>query len=173
MVQSLTFPLLLKRPIMRTRPIIATDLDLICQHRERMFLEAGRAQDVLTLMAEPFRQWLAVRLTAGSYFGFVAEEDGCPVGAVGLMEIDWPPHPAHPMDSRRGYVLNVFVEPEYRGRGIARRLMKEAESAFLARGITYAILHATVAGRPIYEEDGWMPTTEMAKALSATGANYR
>jgi GNAT superfamily N-acetyltransferase len=151
---------------MLTRPVAIGDLTLICRHRETMFREAGRPEDNLAAMAAPFRRWLAKQLNLGCYFGFVVEQDGNPVASVGLMEIDWPPHPAHPADARRGYVLNLFVDPAWRGRGIARGLMEASERAFRERGIGYAILHATVAGRPLYEGLGWLPTTEMAKSLS-------
>jgi GNAT superfamily N-acetyltransferase len=151
---------------MLTRPVTIADLALICRHRETMFREAGRQENDLTAMAAPFRRWLAKHLDLGSYFGFVVEQDGVPVASVGLMEIDWPPHPAHPDDARRGYVLNLFVEPDWRGRGIARGLMEASERAFAERGVAYAILHATAAGRPLYERLGWVPTTEMAKSLS-------
>lgn len=118
-------------------------------------------------MAEPFAAWLEPRLADGRYFGFMAQTDnGEVVGGVGLMEIDWPPHPAHPEECRRGYVLNVFVEPSHRGRGIARALMEASEAAFRERGITYAILHATEAGRSCYDRMDWSPTTEMAKRFS-------
>jgi GNAT superfamily N-acetyltransferase len=120
----------------------------------------------MTAMGAPFRRWRAKHLDLGSYFGFVVDQDGVPVASVGLMEIDWPPHPAHPDDARRGYVLNLFVEPDWRGRGIARGLMEASERAFAERGVAYAILHATAAGRPLYERLGWVPTTEMAKSLS-------
>jgi len=147
------------------RPITTGDLDLVCRHRRLMFLEAGWAVDVLDAMAEPFRRWLEDRLADGRYFGFVAERDGAPVGGVGLMEIDWPPHPAHPPNDRRGYVMNVFVEPEHRGQGVARLLMEAADAAFIQRGLTYAMLHATAAGAPVYERSGWARTSEMAKSL--------
>jgi len=79
------------------------------------------------------------------------------------MVIDWPPHPSHPQDDRRGYVLNMFVEPDYRGQGIATDLMNMADTEFQHRGIRYTILHATSKGRPLYEYLGWSGTTEMAK----------
>lgn len=102
----------------------------------------------------------------GRYFGFMAEIAGEPVGGVGLMEIDWPPHPVHPDSDRRGYVLNVFVEPAQRGRGIARLLMQISEEEFRKRGLSYAILHATQAGQPLYERLGWGKTSEMARILT-------
>lgn len=118
-------------------------------------------------MAEPFRQWLAPRLDDQSYFGFVVEDNGQAIAGVGLMVLDWPPHPSHPTDDRRGYVLNLYVEPDYRGRGIARDLMDAADSEFKNRKIDYVILHATTMGRKIYERFGWKSTSEMAKELDA------
>ena len=81
------------------------------------------------------------------------------------MEIDWPPHPFHPGEGRRGYVLNVFVEPAHRRRGVARAMMAAAEAELVRRGLSYAVLHATEAGRPLYEARGWEATAEMAKRL--------
>lgn len=147
------------------RPLVPTDLDRICDHRERMFHEAGRDQAQLVEMTASFRIWLEQRLEDGRYFGWMAEQDGHIVGGIGLMVIDWPPHPNHPSDDRRGYVLNVYVEPEWRGHGIGKRLMAVAEEAFTQGGIGYAILHATEIGRPLYERTGWVRTTEMAKLL--------
>ena len=147
------------------RPVTIHDLELICAHRELMFHEAGRAQADLDLMRDAFCAWLAPRLADGRYFGFIAEEDGLPIAGIGLMIIDWPPHPSHPMEDRRGYVLNLFVMPDWRGEGIAKRLMAVAEDNFTQRGISYAILHATETGRPLYERTGWVRTTEMAKLL--------
>jgi ribosomal protein S18 acetylase RimI-like enzyme len=154
---------------MNMRPLRETDLDLICRHRAEMFRESGRSDDVLQTMTEHFRRWLAPRLCDGSYFGFLMTEndDQVAIAGIGLMTIDWPPHPLHPTTDKRGYVLNVFVEPAYRKRGIARELMKLAESEFAKRGIEYAVLHATEQGRALYSQLGWSGTTEMAKIVTA------
>ncbi|MEC4594071.1 MULTISPECIES: GNAT family N-acetyltransferase [Nitrospirillum] len=149
------------------RPLTPNDLDLVCRHRAAMFRESGRPEDAIAAMATPFRDWLAPRLADGRYFGFVLEgADGAAAAGIGLMEIDWPPHPAHPGEGRRGYVLNVYVDRTHRRRGLARQLMALAEAEFRRRGVAYAILHATSAGRPLYEQAGWAPTTEMAKVLT-------
>jgi len=147
------------------RPIEPGDLDTICRHRRLMFTESGRPAEALDAMVDPFRDWLAPRLAAGSYFGWMAEADGAVIGGLGMMILDWPPHPAHPEDSRRGYILNVFVDPTYRGQGLAKRLMAEADAEAIRRGLSYVILHATKAGRPLYEGLGWDATPEMAKLL--------
>ncbi|WP_034292430.1 GNAT family N-acetyltransferase [Herbaspirillum sp. RV1423] len=150
---------------MEIRNIQPGDLNLICRHRELMFREAGRDEDILTAMRPNFRDWLESKLLDGSYFGFIAVLKDSAVAGIGLMEIDWPPHPSHPIQNKRGYILNVYVEPEHRRRGIAGLLMEMGEAEFKKRGLTYAILHSTGMGRPLYENIGWSSTSEMAKPL--------
>jgi GNAT superfamily N-acetyltransferase len=147
------------------RRVTPGDLWLVCRHREEMFRDAGTGDDALSMMTEHFRSWLRPRLEDGSYFGFVLIDDGEPIGGIGLMSIDWPPHPTHPTEARRGYVLNVFVEPSHRRRGLATRLIALAEAEFAERGIEFAVLHATEKGMPLYRGLGWDRTAEMSKAI--------
>ncbi len=151
---------------MDVRTIEPDDLELICRHREAMFQEAGFAADTLRTMTAHFRDWLRPRLADGSYFGFFALNGTRPVAGVGLMLIDWPPHPAHPDLDKRGYVLNVYVDPLHRKRGMARQLMVLAEAELARRGATFAILHATEVGKPLYQGEGWRQTSEMSKVIA-------
>ncbi|MDR6231555.1 ribosomal protein S18 acetylase RimI-like enzyme [Pseudomonas sp. SORGH_AS199] len=148
------------------RPLGPDDAEMIDLHRQTMFLEAGGDPDKLLVMAGHFLPWLEERLDDGRYYGFALCDADQVVGAIGLMTIDWPPHPSHPTMDQRGYVLNVFVEPTYRRRGLASALMQIAEAEFARRGITYAVLHATQVGKPVYEQIGWVGTSEMAKSIT-------
>jgi GNAT superfamily N-acetyltransferase len=127
-----------------------------------MFAESGRTRESLRPMTAAFEQWLAPRLADGSYFGWMLEDAGVVIAGLGMMVIDWPPHPSHPADHRRAYILNVFVEPGHRRKGLAKRLMALAEARARELGICYAILHSTRQGRPLYESLGWGATSEMA-----------
>ena len=147
------------------RPVQPADLELICRHRQAMFAASGRSEAVLAPMTAAFRPWLEPRLADGGYFGWIVEADGGAVGGLGMMVMDWPPHPSHPQQGCRGYVLNVFVEPEHRGRGLAKALMERATDEGRRRGLDYLILHATEMGRPLYEQLGWGKTSEMALSL--------
>lgn len=147
------------------RPVSPDDLDLICRHREAMFLEAGGIAADLGVMSAHFRPWLRERLADGRYYGFVLLDAGIPIAGIGLMTLDWPPHPNHPEQDRRGYVLNVYVEPGHRRRGLASALMELADAEFARRGVGFAVLHATDAGRPVYAGLGWQATAEMAKRI--------
>ncbi|MBC3437312.1 GNAT family N-acetyltransferase [Pseudomonas sp. BW16M2] len=152
-------------PGLTLRRLLPGDHAMVCAHREAMFLEAGGDPHRLKTMTEHFGPWLSARLADGRYYGFVLLDDAQSVAAIGLMTIEWPPHPAHPDQEQRGYVLNVYVEPSHRRQGLASKLMRLAESEFAERGLDFAVLHATDVGRPVYAGLGWAATTEMAKAL--------
>jgi ribosomal protein S18 acetylase RimI-like enzyme len=147
------------------RPVRPEDHAAICRHRYRMFAENDASVEALDAMREPFAAWLAPRLQDGRYFGFVAEENGAVAAGIGMILLDWPPHFLHPESAVRGYVLNVYVEAEYRGRGLAKQLMELAEEEFRRRGVVFAVLHASAMGRPVYEGLGWSEMPEMGKAL--------
>lgn len=152
--------------MLATGTLLPNDLDLICQHRVAMFTDGGRrAPSDLATMDSAFRLWLEPRLADGRYFGFIVEDDDKPIAGIGLMELDWPPHPSHQEDDSRGYVLNMFVEPSYRKKGIAQMLLDRADLEFKRRDLKYAILNTTSAGRSLYEQAGWQATTEMGKMI--------
>lgn len=150
----------------RYREAAEGDADLICRHRQEMFKASGRTDEMLAPMSQAFRPWLLPKLSSGEYFGWIVEADAAPVGGLGMMVIDWPPHPSHPTQAARGYILNVFVEPEHRGHGLAKALMELAMAEARERGLQHMILHATAAGRPLYEKLGWSQTSEMSISLA-------
>jgi GNAT superfamily N-acetyltransferase len=74
--------------------------------------------------------------------------------------MEWPPHVIG-SGARRGNVLNVYVRPERRRRGIARALVETALEWTRANGVDCVILHASDAGRTLYESLGFTATNEM------------
>ena len=147
----------------RARPVQLADLNDISEHRRRMFSEAGISRD--GYVPSNFRTWLEPRLRDGRYLGWIVEQGTTKVAGIGVMLLDWPPHPNHPHEGQRGYIFNLFVEPEHRRKGIAKHLMQLAYEAARSRGVSYLTLHATEQGRPLYESDGWKITNEMSLKL--------
>jgi GNAT superfamily N-acetyltransferase len=60
-------------------------------------------------------------------------------------------------------LAGIYVEPAYRGRGIARRLTEAAIAWCKERGCVRVRLHASAAGRHLYESLGFVPATEMMR----------
>ena len=102
----------------------------------------------------------------GGISASVAVDDALPVADIGLMVIDWPPHPLHPVDDRRGYILNMFVAPTHRRRGLGRQLMALADERFRELGVRLIVLHATEQGQLLYHGLSWSETGEMVKRLA-------
>ena len=57
--------------------------------------------------------------------------------------------------------MNVYTEPGARNRGIVRELMRTLMEWAAARSFDRVLLHASVAGRPVYVSLGFVPTHEM------------
>jgi GNAT superfamily N-acetyltransferase len=145
-----------------TRAATEADAALITAHRRAMFASMPNPQDtVLDAMSHAFEPWVSERLGDGRYLGWIVEDDGRIAGSAGILIIDWPPHPLHPEDNRRAYLLNVFVEPAFRKRGLAHSLVERCLAETRQRGIRVVTLHSSDAGRPVYENFGFHPTSEM------------
>ncbi len=147
------------------RPVAPLDCALICRHRRDMFTAAGDEVAATAAMGAEYSDWQAQTLGNGTYFGFIAELDETPVGGIGLMVLESPPHHHFPEITQRGYVLNLFVEADHRGKGIAKQLIAAADAAFRERGVSQAALTATDQARPIYEKDGWRLSPHMVKQI--------
>ncbi|MBI5304814.1 MAG: GNAT family N-acetyltransferase [Chloroflexi bacterium] len=138
------------------------DADIICAHRRAMFEAMGRDTPAqIDAMDQPYRVWLADKLANGEYRAwFVENESGKVVAGAGLWLIAWPPSP-YDQARWRGYVLNVYTEPAFRGRGFAKRLMQTIMAWCRAHSICLVTLHASNEGKPIYESLGFKQTNEM------------
>lgn len=57
--------------------------------------------------------------------------------------------------------MSICTEPDYRRRGIARRMMQTILRWLEEQGIHRVTLHATVQGRPLYDQLGFVTGNEM------------
>jgi GNAT superfamily N-acetyltransferase len=144
-----------------TRVATEADAALIAGHRSLMFAEMGHGDErQLREMAEAFIPWVRERLRDGRYLGWLVQDEEAVVAGAGLWLMDFPPHWRDPQPLR-AYLLNFYVAPEARGRGLARDLLQRAVEEARQHGVRVISLHASNAGRPIYEQYGFEATTEM------------
>lgn len=138
------------------------DAELIIRHRRAMFSDMGlRDTAWLDGVANSFLPWVRRKLETGDYLAwFAVAEDGSVAAGAGLWLVEWFPHGLD-RGSLRGYMLNVYTEPQYRRRGLARQLMQITLDYCRDRGIAIATLHASDEGRPLYESLGFKATNEM------------
>jgi ribosomal protein S18 acetylase RimI-like enzyme len=150
-----------------TRLATVADAELIARQRRRMFVDAGNGEDdKLQTMEDNFVAWVRPRLSDGSYVGWIVSEEGQVVAGAGMWVMDFPPHffDAEPV---RAYLLNFYVDPAFRGRGLAYELLRTAVDDARRRGIKVVSLHASKFGKPLYERNGFKPSTEVLLRLEA------
>jgi len=148
--------------MLETRTATAADAQLISHHRRRMFIDAGRVDDqVLGEMSHHFEPWVAKMIGEKKYLGWLTCDGDRVVAGLGLLLLDWPPHMLDPQSCHRAYLLNMYVEPEYRRRKLGSYLIEMALVEARRRAIRVVALHATEEGRRLYENIGFQPTNEM------------
>jgi ribosomal protein S18 acetylase RimI-like enzyme len=159
------------------RPAQLQDVDAMTELRIRMQWEVGNLTDSAREpeFRELTRRYLRETIPAGGFLCWVAEleESDAPTGGLTagalvsangaavyekIPSVRW-------MSGRQAYVSNVYTRPEWRGRGIATRLMKGLIDSARAVGVTVLRLEATAAGKPVYEKVGFKPNRYFAMEI--------
>jgi GNAT superfamily N-acetyltransferase len=152
----------------RIRPASVDDLRHILHHRRAMFSDIGHQDEaILDQMEGTTETFLRESMPKGAYRGWLAETaGGLIVGGGGIAIVPWPGSPDDPAP-RRGWILNIYTEPEFRRRGIAKQVMETIIAWCRAEGFLAVNLHASEFGRPLYESMGFRTTNEMRLYLSS------
>jgi GNAT superfamily N-acetyltransferase len=144
------------------------DAATIARHRVEMFREMGEVptEDLAQELLAKSTSALAATLTDGTYVGwFAIAADGSVIAGAGVHIRPQLPRMSH--DHQRieampvPLAVNVYTETPWRGKGVARALMHVLMEWATARGADRVVLHASDAGRPLYESLGFDPTNEM------------
>ena len=150
---------------MRIRPTAIADLELILHQRREMFREMGGDYERgLQAFENASRTYLVTALENGSYYGLLGEMNNEVVAGGGVLLAAWPGSPLN-LDPRRAWILNIYVEPEFRRRGLARAIAKSLIEWCRQEGFQSVALHASEYGRSLYESLGFRSTNEMRLRL--------
>ncbi|ANE42719.1 GNAT family N-acetyltransferase [Deinococcus puniceus] len=140
------------------------DAETIQAQRDAMFVDMGKDPVQLQQVHTAALGWHRRMLQVGLYDGFLLETEGVVVASAGLLWRDWPPSAAT-IEQTRAYLMNVYVQPPHRGNGLAQFLIEEMLAECALRGVHIVSLHASEAGRPIYERLGFRSNSEMELVL--------
>ena len=148
------------------------DLDVISDHRARMFSDMGElAPEMFETFRAQSKDALHRLLERNQYIGWLANPHDEPekiVAGAGVTLREVTPHPQPDangkfeiVSGRQAIIQNVYTEPGWRRRGLSTLLMKEIIAWAEKTGIDSLVLHASDEGRPLYEKLGFVTTTEM------------
>ncbi len=156
------------------RRAAAADAAIIGRHRLAMFEDMGEVArpDLAAELLERSVAALRPLLADGQYAGWLAVAAGERVIAGAGVHVK-SQLPRISLDRTRvitsdlPLVVNVYTDPDWRGRGVARALMHAVMAWAGAEGYDRLVLHASDAGRHLYESLGFAATNEMRWATGA------
>lgn len=138
------------------------DATTIARQRCSMFRDMGcRDEGALDAMMQRFLPWVEAKIASGDYLAWLAVSSGdLVVAGAGLWLMDWPAHMVG-SGTHRGNILNVYTEPEFRHRGLARWLIEASLHWCRANEVDLVILHSSPQGQRLYESLGFQAGNEM------------
>jgi GNAT superfamily N-acetyltransferase len=140
------------------------DATFLTECRRRMFEEMDVGSETTDAAGEAFVAYVHRELPARAFFAYVAEADGAPIGSAAAFVHETVPMQLNP--SRRvGRIVNVFVEPAWRRRGVASAVVAAVMERLREEGVGAAALAATEDGAPVYERLGFEHYDEMRAVL--------
>jgi GNAT superfamily N-acetyltransferase len=149
------------------RPATINDIPEILRQRRGMYedmdYEDSPALERMVAACEPY---LRQAIAEGSLRGWLAMLAGRVGGGGAVVISPWPSHP-YDLECRRATILNVYVYPEFRRRGIARLLMQNMIEWCRKDRFVFVALHASRDGRALYESLGFKPSNEMTLELGS------
>lgn len=131
-----------------TRPVRIEDAAIIARHR---YFDAGSKDDLAA-----YERWVAARIERGNYTGVLAEDDHGVIAGAGAVLLDWGPTRGEP-SGLRARIVNVFTDPEWRRRGIARSLVQDVMRRCQKRDVQVFGVASTADGEALYRALGFVP----------------
>lgn len=147
------------------------DIPVLVQFRRGMHEEIRHSRGLpvvpekMAAMEEAYARFARARLADGTMKAWVIEAQGQIVACGALLVLLYPPNPIDP-SGRTARLYSMYTLPEYRRKGLARRIAHRAIEYCKAQGIKRIGLGASTAGKPLYESLGFQPTNEMRLELS-------
>jgi len=158
-------------PAITIREATPSDIPAILRQRRHMYEDMNDTDPhALDAMIEATSLYLPRALAEGSFHAWLALHhdhainahaiDAHAVAGGAVIISPWPAHP-YDLQCRRATILNVYTDPDYRRRGIASQLLHTMIDWYKQQGLARVDLHASDAGRHLYESLGFVPSNEM------------
>jgi len=134
-----------------------SDLELLVKTRIEVLRAAnGLAEDVdMQEVEEQSRRYYTNALENNTHTAYLVYDQGDFIGAGGISYYCVLPTYHNPT-GKKAYIMNMYVKPEYRRKGIATKTLQLLVDDARERGIDYISLEATEMGRPLYEKNGFV-----------------
>ncbi len=130
------------------------DIQVILHHRVEMLKSMGYSEEQLSATGNAMERFLSEPWDPSIEF-YLAIEDERIIGGCAVSFCIAFPSTRNP-SGKFAYLYNMFVEPDYRGRGVATSLVRHIALVCKKKGVEKMTLHDTKMSRGIYEKEGFV-----------------
>ncbi|HOJ29453.1 MAG TPA: GNAT family N-acetyltransferase [Spirochaetota bacterium] len=143
------------------REATLSDIDDIVTIRMKMLFELGKleTEDGTRKLRSLTRDFFIRKFQTGEFKVFCALKDETIIATTGIQFLERPPLYENP-HGIEAYIMNVYTEPEYRGKGVASKLLEKVIEHAKERKAGRILLHAIGKDKRIYEKAGFVSTTD-------------
>jgi GNAT superfamily N-acetyltransferase len=113
---------------------------------------------------EATREYFSRALPAGEHCGVVAEAEGVVVGCGGIVFMERPPYQGN-LTGREAYLMNMYTEPEWRGKGVGAAIVGKLVRCAQEAGAKRVSLDAEQNARRLYAKAGFHGNVEAMELL--------
>lgn len=138
---------------MQIRLATTDDIESVVSLRMRLFAETGETA-VGIEVEKATRDFFSKYIASPTTQSWVAAESDLVVSVGTLAFFVRPPYPGN-LAGREAYLLNMYTLPEYRRQGLAKAILQQAMRFAQTDGCKKVWLHASRAGRGLYESQGF------------------
>jgi len=143
------------------REALLSDIDDVVTIRMKMLFELGKleTEDGTRKLRSLTRDFFIRKFQTGEFKVFCAVTDETIIATTGIQFLDRPPLYENP-HGIEAYIMNVYTEPDYRGKGVASKLLDTVINYAKERKAGRILLHAIGKDKRIYEKKGFTSTTD-------------
>jgi GNAT superfamily N-acetyltransferase len=133
------------------------DVEVLIDFRVRFLNELYNhpEDDETEILRKALREYFSEAIPSNDFIAWLAEYNGKIIGTSGMVVWQMPARYGGLESGKLGYILNLYIIPEARRKGICTRLLNELIEEAKSLGLTYLHLHASEEGINIYRKAGF------------------
>jgi ribosomal protein S18 acetylase RimI-like enzyme len=108
----------------------------------------------MLIFKNTLREFFLEKMGTGDFIAWLAEINHKIIATSSLSFLTKPPH-FNNITGKFAYIMNMYTDPEWRRKGIGADLLEKLIEEIKKRRIKLIVLHATQAGRSLYERYGF------------------
>lgn len=108
----------------------------------------------IEIFRKSLKDFFLDKMKSNEFIAWLAEYNNEIIATSGLSFLQKPPHFIN-MTGKFAYIMNMYIKPKWRRKGIGSVLLEKLIEEIKKIGIQSVVLHTTSFGKPLYEKYGF------------------